>query len=359
VTRRVSAFDAAAPLRALIGIAAALAVSAVIILLVGVNPITAYRAMLDGSFGNRFSLATTGVRMTPILLTGVAVALSFRAGAFNIGAEGQLYLGGAAATFVGIHGGSLPSPILIALSLLAAFVAGAVWILVPALLKAYRGVSEIVTTLMFNFIGVLLIAYLINPTDGPMAQPHAAFAQSPPVQESAQLPTLFPGTSLHVGLLLAVSLAIVMQLVIRFTPFGFRLRMLGSGFTAARFAGVPPRAMILKLMLLSGGIAGLAGGVEVLGLLHALYVNFSPGYGYDGITVALLSSNSPIGCVLAALFVGGLRAGANNMQQVTGLEGSLVVVIQALVILFLVWNPLRNRFKPRLAPQASEGGRVT
>jgi len=305
--------------------------------------------------GNRFSLATAGVRMTPILLTGIAVALSFRAGAFNIGAEGQLYVGVAAATFVGIHGDGLPGPLLIVLSLVAAFLGGALWILIPALLKFFRDVSEIVTTLMFNFIGILFIGYLIDPGRGPMAQPDAAFAQSPPIADSSFLPSIFPGTSLHAGLLLAVLLAVLVQVLVTFTPFGFRLRMIGSGLTAARFAGVPARRMTLKLMLLSGGIAGIAGGVEVLGLSHALYLNFSPGYGYDGITVALLAANSPLGSVFSAPFVGGLRAGANNMQQVTGLESSLVVVIQALVILFLIWDPLRRRLQRRTRVPEPEG----
>jgi general nucleoside transport system permease protein len=344
--------------RTLASIVAALAVSAGVILLYGVDPVTAYQAMVDGAVGDQFSLATTGVRTTPILLTGIAVALSFRAGAFNIGGEGQLYVGAAAATFVGIHGAALPGPLLSALCLAAAFVGGALWILVPALLKVFRNVSEIVTTLMFNFIGILLVGYLIDPARGPMAARDAAFAQSPPIAPAAQLPTILPGTGLHAGLLVAVAVAVLAQLVVSYTPFGFRLRMLGSGLTAARFAGIATRRTTLQLMLLSGGIAGMAGGVEVLGLLHGLYLNFSPGYGYDGITVALLAANSPLGSVFSALFIGGLRAGANNMQQVTGLESSLVVVIQALVILFLIWDPLRRRLQRKVRrplPERKEG----
>ena len=326
----------------LVSIAAALAVSAVLIVIAGANPIEAYAAMLDGALGGISSLATTAVRTTPLLLTGLAVALSFRAGVFNVGAEGQLYAGAALATIVGLLPLSLPWIVHVPLTLAAGFVGGALWALVPAWLRAYRGVSEVVTTLMLNFVAIQLISYLVDPINGPIGERGASYAQSATLPSSATLPILIPGTSLHAGLLIGIALAIGLFVLIRYTPIGFRLRMLGGNPVAARFAGLSSSREIVIVMLLSGGIAGLAGASEVMGLRHRLYDRFSPGYGYDGIAVALLAGSNPLGVLLSALFFGGLRAGANAMQQATGIETSVVLIIQALTILFVIFGPLRG-----------------
>ncbi len=340
------------PVTAVLG---ALAVSAGLIFLAGADPLAAYGAMLQGAVGSVGSLATTGVRMTPILLTGLAVALSFRAGVFNVGAEGQLYLGAAFATAVALVPLGLPAPLHVLLALLAGAVGGALWIAVPAYLRARRGVSEVVTTLMLNFAGLHLISYLIDPITGPLGEPNASYAQSFPIQDSARLPILVRGTSLHAGLLLGLGLALLLAVVLRFTTFGFRIRMLGGNPTAARFAGLPTGRQIVVAMLLSGGIAGLAGASEVLGLRLRLFDRFSPGYGYDGIAVALLAGSNPLAVIASAGFFGALRAGANAMQQATGLETSVVLIVQALTILFVVFGPFRGWVAERQARRTWAG----
>lgn len=344
---RVSVSSIGATVRAaavpVFAILAALAVSGILILLAGVNPLDAYAAMVQGSVGSPSALAVTGVRMTPILLTGLAVAISFRAGLFNIGGEGQLYLGAAAASAIALIPMDVPSAVHIVLALGAGFVGGAAWVLVPAYLRAFRGVSEVVTTLMLNFVGIIVVSYLVDPSFGPMGERGASYAQSVPIQQSARLPVLAERTSLHAGLLLGIGLALLLYVLIRFTPFGFRLRMLGANPVAARFAGVKSTREMMMVMLLSGGIAGLAGAVEVMGLRHRLFDNFSPGYGYDGIAVALLAAASPIGVIAAAGFFGALRAGSSLMQQATRIEVSIVLIIQALAILFVIAGFLRGR----------------
>ncbi|MGH2428060.1 MAG: ABC transporter permease [Candidatus Limnocylindria bacterium] len=331
----------------LAAIVAAFAVSAILIVLAGVNPLDAYAAMIQGSVGSPASLAVTGVRMTPILLTGLAVAISFRAGVFNIGAEGQLYLGAAAAAAVALVPLGIPGILHIILALLAGFVGGALWILVPAYLRAYRGVSEVVTTLMLNFVGILVVSYLVDPTLGPMGERGASFAQSVPIEDTARLPILAARTSLHAGLPIGVAIAIALYVLIQYTPFGFRLRMIGANPTAARFAGVRSARQMVLVMLLSGGIAGLAGAGEVMGLRHRLFDHFSPGYGYDGIAIALLAGANPLAVIVTAGFFGALRAGSSLMQQVTRIETSIVLIIQALTILFVIAGLFRGWFRQR------------
>jgi ABC-type uncharacterized transport system permease subunit len=337
-----------------LSVLAAFTVSSVIILAVGANPLIAYEAMFRGAFGSVGSLATTGVRMTPILFTGLAVALSFRAGIFNVGAEGQLYAGAALGAAIALAPLGIPGVVQVTLALVGGMVGGALWALVPGYLRAYRGVSEVVTTLMLNFVGILLVSYLVDPIDGPIGQHGAAYAQSLPIQKVAELPILIRGTSLHAGLILGIALAVGLFVLIGYTPLGFRLRMLGSNPLAARFAGLRSAREIMTVMLLSGGIAGLAGAVEVIGLRYRLYDHFSPGYGYDGIAVALLGGSNPIGVIFSSGFFGALRAGANSMQQATGIETSVVLSIQALTILFVILGPLRDWTSARARRDAEQ-----
>ena len=343
---RSIAYRAIVPLAS---VGAALAVSGVLITLVGADPVEAYGAMLRGAAGSVGSLATTAVRTTPLLLTGLAVALSFRAGVFNVGAEGQLYAGAALATLVALLPVGLPALVHVPLTLAAGFLGGALWALVPAYLRAYRGVSEVVTTLMLNFVGIQLVSYLVDPITGPLGERGASYAQSHTIPESAELPILIKGTSLHAGLLIGIALAVGLFVLIKYTPIGFRLRMLGGNPVAARFAGLSSAREIVIVMLLSGGIAGLAGAAEVMGLRYRLYDRFSPGYGYDGIAVALLAGSNPLAVLGSATFFGGLRAGANAMQQATGIETSVVLIIQALTILFVIFSPLRGWAAARAA----------
>ena len=316
-------------------VALSLVVSAGLMLVTGYDPLEAYTALYEGSLGSEFGLSVTLVRMTPLVLTGLAVALAFRAGVFNIGAEGQLYAGAIAATAVALV---LPLPVapLVLVAIVAGFVGGAAWALIPALLRATRGVSEVVVTLMFNFIAIHFTTYLVNLEYGPLGEREAAYPQSPLFAEGVRLPIIWTGTSVHAGLAIGVVLALALSIVVRYTPFGFRLRTVGANPDAARYAGVSVKRTIIVVMLLSGGLAGLAGMGEVLGTKYALYANFSPGYGYDGIAVALLARLSPIAVILFAAFFGAMRAGALDMEQTVGVSSSFVFVIEALAILFLV-----------------------
>jgi general nucleoside transport system permease protein len=316
-------------------VALSLVVSAGLMLVTGYDPLEAYTALYEGSLGSEFGLSVTLVRMTPLVLTGLAVALAFRAGVFNIGAEGQLYAGAIAATAVALVL-PLPAAPLVLVAVVAGFAGGAAWALIPALLRATRGVSEVVVTLMFNFIAIHFTTYIVNLEYGPLGEREAAYPQSPLLAEGVRLPIIWTGTSVHAGLAIGVVLALALSIVVRYTPFGFRLRTVGANPDAARYAGVSVKRTIIVVMLLSGGLAGLAGMGEVLGTKYALYANFSPGYGYDGIAVALLARLSPIAVILFAAFFGAMRAGALDMEQTVGVSSSFVFVIEALAILFLV-----------------------
>lgn len=321
--------------RPLFAIVLALLASAGLILARGADPFDAYAAMLRGSFGSVAALANTSVRTAPLLLGGLGVALGFKAGVLNVGVEGQLYVGGAAATAVGIVPLPVPPWLHLLLAVVAGFLGGVLWGLVPGYLRAYRGVSEIVVTLMLNYVGVYLISFLIHEPS-PMAEKDVFYPQSLPILPSAQLPILIKGTSLHSGIIIGLVLGLVLHFVLRYTPFGFRTRITGQNPEAARYAGVKVERQILFAMLLSAGLGGLAGTGEILGLKLRLFDFFSMGLGYDAIAVALMANSNPLGVILTAIFFGALRAGAGKMQVAVGIEEPIASVIQALAVLFVI-----------------------
>lgn len=333
----MSVFKLLEPIRrSAVAAACALATTGALVAGVGADPIEGLTALVEGSVGSVDALAVTAVRTTPLLLAGLGVALSFRGGLFNIGAEGQLYLGALGATIVGLWPWSLPGWLHMLTALAAGFVFGALWAAVPGLLRAYRGTSEVVITLMLNYVAIELIGFFVDTDTGPLGERGASYSQSAPIVQSATLPTLVAGTSLHAGILVAIVAALALHLLMAYTPFGFRVRMVGASPRAARYAGVAISRHIVLIMLLSGGLAGLAGASEVLGLRHRLYDRFSPGYGFDAIAVALLAQCHPMALIATAGFFGALRAGANQLQQSTGIEVSLILIIQALTVLFVV-----------------------
>lgn len=330
----------------LLAIVLSLVVSGALIALSGLDPLAAFAALLDGSFGSTSSILTTLVRATPLLLTGLSFAVALRGGVINVGAEGQLYAGAIVGTAVALGLPDAPAVLLIPLVLLAGGIGGALWALIPGVLRAYRGVSEIVVTLMFNFIAIIFTQYIVNTSYGPLGEKGASYSQSPLVPEAAELPTIVPRSSVHAGLAIGVVLAVMFTYVIRSTSFGYRLRAVGASPRAARFAGIATPRVILTVMLMSGAVAGLAGIGEVVGLRHRLFADFSPGYGYTGIAVALLARSSPIGVILSAVFFGALEAGSTRMQQVAGVESSIGLIVQATTIIFLVANVTLGRRLP-------------
>jgi len=315
----------------------------VLLLVGGYDPVAAASAMLRGAFGNRNAfLSITLVRSVPLILTGLAVALAFRAGVWNIGAEGQLYAGAIAAVWVGLHFGGLPWLILAPLVLLAACGGGALWALGPALMKLHLGVGEVITTILMNFVGIYLAAYMVH---GPLQEARGVFPQTDSIAEGAQLPVLVPGTRLHLGFALAIAVASLLWLFFRWTRLGFEVRAVGASPAAARVAGrVNVRGVVLASFVGSGAIAGLAGGVEVAGVTYALYEGLSPGWGYTAIAVALLAGLNPVGVLATGILFGALEGGAGAMQREAGVPAVWVGVVQALVILsVLAVDQVRRR----------------
>jgi simple sugar transport system permease protein len=317
---------------------AAIALSSALLLLAGGYQVGAgLRALWLGSFGSWYAFtSSTLVRAIPLMFTGCAVSVAFRAGVFNIGAEGQFLSGAAAATalVLALPLGRLPAPVLIVSALLVATAAGAAWAAIAALLRARFGVLEVISTIMLNFVALYAVSYLVR---GPLQEPTRVYPQSATIVDALHLPRIPGAGRLHVGLVIAVLSTVLAGWFFRRAAAGFRLIAVGESPSAAASAGGidVPRTMARALMA-SGGLAGLAGGVEVLGITFALYENISPGYGYTAIAVALLAGLDPWRVLLTSMLFGALEAGAGAMQRDAGVPSSLVSVIEALLILAVV-----------------------
>lgn len=313
-------------------IVVALVLGAGLILMTGVNPINAYYALFLGAFSDIYSINTTLIKTIPLIFAGLGVALAFRAGFFNVGAEGQLYLGGVGATIVGLHFHGLPTGLHISLGFMAAFLFGGLWAVIPGFLKIRHGVNEIITCLFMNFIGIITVTYL---TTGVLLEAGAPAPMSPEIAPSAKLPIIIPNTDIHIGLVLSVALALVMSMVLKKTTMGYQIKFIGQNPGACRYAGMNLVKSMIIITLVSGGLAGLAGASEIMGIRHRLYAHFSPGYGWDAIIIAFLTKSHPLGIVVASLFFGALRSGAGMMQRLTGVPVNVVFAIHGLVILFV------------------------
>jgi len=319
-------------LRGVLAVLAALLVGSVLILAAGSNPLTAYGTLFRGAFLDYWGFATTLQIMSPLLLAGLAVVLPLRAGLFNIGAEGQIYIGALFATVVALYVPGLPGVLHILLCSLAGALGGALWALIPALLKAYRRINEIIVTLLLNFVALHFVSFMVG---GPMMEPGAPYPYSPEIPGSLFLPHLLPRTDAHAGVLVGVVIALVMFAVFHRGTFGFSLDTVARNPDAARYAGISVERHIIVAFLVAGAIAGLAGTFEVLGHRYRLFHAFSQGFGYDGIVVAFLAGLSPLLAIVSALFLAGLRAGASIMQRAVGIETTVIEAIQGLVILFV------------------------
>lgn len=313
-------------------------------------PVTqTYSLLFQGAFGSVFALSETLTRAIPLTLTGLSAAIAFRARLFNIGAEGQLYAGAIAAVLVGgMHGGEglgLPSWQLFPLMMLAAALAGAVLLLGPALMKSRLGVDEVVTTLLLNFIVLLLVSALL---DGPMKDPMAmGWPQSVALQPELELAKVIEQTRAHSGLWWALSLAGLLWLLLKWTVWGFDIRALGANPVAARFAGVPSGWTLVLVAMLSGGLAGLAGAIEVAGRTSYVTLDMSPGYGYTGIVIAMLAGLHPLAVPVAAVFVAGVLVGADSMSRAIGVPTYLADVIVAVSLLSVLVASLATQYRLR------------
>ena len=294
-------------------------------------------------------LADALVRATPLIIAGLAVALAFRGGVFNIGAEGQLLVGAIASTAVTLALGSSPGSIVIVVALLAAGIAGALWAGIAAELRRRFHVLEIISTIMLNFIAIHLVSYLVR---GPLQEPTRIYPQTESLPASSHLPILLPGTRLHAGFVLALVIALALSWLLRKTAIGFRIRATGASPLAASITGrVDIRKTSFGVFLVSGALAGIAGGIEVSGVTFALYENLSPGYGYTAIAVALIAGLNPLGIIASGVFFGLLETGASALQREFAIPSSLASVVEAaLIIAAITITALRSQRVPRKLP---------
>jgi simple sugar transport system permease protein len=303
------------------------------ILLAGANPIAAYGEFLISPLTSRYSALEVLVSSIPLILTGVSVALAFRAGYWNIGAEGQLLMGAVAGAGIGMLAGDQSRLIVIPLTILGGALAGALWALAPALLRVKLGIDEVVTTLLLNPVALLIVNALLN---GPWANPETGFPESERISESAQFPILVPRSRVHLGFLVGLAIAGIVWFVLSRTVAGLKVRAVGTGPKAARFAGINVGRTLLTVALVSGAIAGIAGVSEVGGIQYRLTSGLSSGFGYTGIVVATLGALAMPTVVLAALLLGDLNVGAGSAGRALGVPSQLGDVIQATVLLVTV-----------------------
>lgn len=317
----------------------ALVVGAIVIASVGGNPLEAYFGLLQGSFGSARALSETAVWATPFIFGGLAIALAFKGGLFNIGAEGQLALGAVAAAWVGYRlpvllGVSIPAIIHIPLSVGAGMLAGGLWAAVPGYLKAKVGGHEVINSIMMNYIALNITSFLLN---GPMKDPSPlnVVARTPQIAESARIAAIFPGLRVHWGFVLAIFTAVFVWWLLWKTTLGFEIRSTGLNPDGAKYAGINVPRLIVITMTLSGFLAGMAGATEVTALNYRHELGFSVGYGFDAIAIALLGKNHPLGIIPAAILFAALRNGATRMQFLTQIPIDIISVIQALILLFV------------------------
>lgn len=329
----------------------AMVVGGGVIALAGGNPLAAYIGLFQGAFGSAKALSETAVWATPYIFAGLAVALAFKGGLFNIGAEGQLAFGAVATAWVGYAlpehlGLTLPAIVHLPLAIGAGVLVGALWAAIPGVLKAYTGAHEVINTIMMNYIALNLVSYLLN---GPMKDPNPlnVIARTPLIAETARIPPIIGGLRLHWGFPLALAVAALVWWLLWKTTLGFEIRTVGANIHAARYAGIHVRRILVLTMAFSGALAGLAGVIEVTGLNYRHELGFSIGYGFDAIAIALLGKTHPVGVILAALLFGAMRNGATRMQFLTQIPVDIISVIQALILLFVAADAI-IRFLYRL-----------
>jgi simple sugar transport system permease protein len=322
-----------------LAILTAVIIGGIIILVVGGDPIRAYTGLIQGSMGSTKAWSETAVWATPYIFAGLAVALAFKGGLFNIGAEGQLAVGAVFSALIGYAlpewlGFALPVYIHLPLAIIVGMIAGGLWASIVGFLKAYTGGHEVINTIMMNYIALNTTSFLLN---GVMKDksPTNVIARTPLIAESARMPAIFDGLRIHWGFLLALLVAVFIWWLLNKTTLGFEIRTVGLNPDAAKYAGINVKRTIIITMMLSGMLAGLAGSIEVTGLNYRHELGFSIGYGLDAIAIALLGKSHPLGVVLAAFLFAAMRNGATRMQFLTQLPVDLISMLQALILLFV------------------------
>ena len=359
-SRLNSLFDALLPVLATF---AALGVGAIMLLILRVSPVEAYSALWEGAFGSTNAVAETLVKATPLLLVGLGICIAFRANVINIGGEGQMIIGGILATQIGLVFVDWPGWLVIVVAITAGFVGGAIWGGIPGLLKAYFNVNEILSTVMMNAIAVQIMNFLLR---GPMIDPEqlekaSRIPQTARLLEAFRLPRLVP-TRLHLGFLIAVTLAILVYILLWRTTLGYRIRAVGQNPHASRYGGIRVRQRIVVALLLSGAFAGLAGAIQVYGVNYRMITDgsasgFTGSAGFNGIVAALFGQLHPIGTIPASIFFGALLVGANKMQRVVQIPSALITAMNGLVVIFVVSSEIwrKRRQRRRLSSDDSGG----
>ncbi|PSJ57369.1 ABC transporter permease [Pseudaminobacter soli (ex Li et al. 2025)] len=320
-------------------------IASLLVLAAGASPFSVFYLVAKGAAGSQFALLETLTRATPLIFTGLAVAVAFRAKLWNIGAEAQLYIGGVVTVVLGTGALPLPSYLLIPIIMIAAMAAGALLLLGPAILKTRFGVDEVVTTLLLNFIVLLFVSMLL---EGVLKDPTGlGWPQSSKVIAEAQLPRIIQGKRLHYGFVIAIVSAVICWVIMKKTVLGYEMRAVGNNKEAANFAGIPVNRVLIKTAILSGGIAALAGFSEVSGLKGNLTLDLSPGYGYSGIVVAMLAMLNPLGVIASAIFVAGIFVGADAMSRTAGVPSYIAQVMVATALLTMVTAILLTRYRVR------------
>jgi simple sugar transport system permease protein len=331
-----------ARLRAILGqviaVLFALALGAVVILLIDENPVTVFTTLLRGAFGDMGRIAGTLLQTTPILISGVAACVALRGGMFNVGVEGQLFMGGFAAALVGFAV-AMPTGLHMLVGLAAAIAAGAAWVAIPAYFRVRFNTNEVVSTILSNYVAVLLTSYF---TIFLFKRP-GGWSETPPILPSSYLPELFSFSRLNWGLVIGLVLAFAAAWYFRNTAGGYAVSMTGSAPKFAEYGGINIKKRGFWVLIVSGAIGGLAGGVETLGVHHRFMEGFAPGFGFDGLIAALLANGSPIGTIVTALFFGALRSGSLLLETDTSASREIITVIQALIILSVSAQVLLRR----------------
>lgn len=349
--RRLERSTTASIVVPIVSIILALAVGGILLLFVGASPWETYKAMAVGAFGAQYSISETLVKAIPLMLTGLAVAIAFRMLFWNIGAEGQLAMGGIAAAGVALFWAEqLPVLLVIPAMIVAGFAAGAVWGLIPALLKAYLNVNEIITTLMMNYIAILLVSYLYT---GPWKDPQGfGFPGTAQFPEVAWLPRLVG--RVHAGIIFAIVAALLLWIVFDRTRWGYEIRVIGENPRAAKYAGISIARNIVLVMLISGGLAGLAGMAQVAGISHRLQQGLTVGYGFTAIIVAWLAKLNPWGVLVVSVLLAGLLVGGDQIQITMGLPASVALVLQGAILFFVLGGEIFVRYRLRLIRGSEE-----
>ena len=333
---------------AVLSVLLALAFGWVFLWLYGIDPGQTYIRMWDGAFGNSYAFSETLVKAIPLMLAGLAVSLAFRMKLWNIGAEGQLYMGAFAASGIALSMGNLSAWLLLPLMLLMGFIAGGLWALIPGALRAYWNVNETITTLMLNYVAIFWVDSLVF---GPWKDPQSlGFPLSPRFSANAYLPTI-GDTRVHMGLLVALLIAILFYFMLQYTRWGYEVKVVGESPGSARYAGINVAKNILLVMLISGGIAGIAGMIEVSGITHRLQQGISPGYGFTAIIVAWLGRLNPFAIIMVAFLFGALLVGGFGLQ-IYGISFSIVLMLQGAVLFFLLAGEIFIKY--RLQPLGKE-----